>query len=351
MATLADVARAVGIAPSTASRALNRPELVRPEVVERVHAAAERLGYAPNPFARSLRWRDSRTLGLIVPDNTNPFFAEVARGIEEACFRAGYTLMLCNSDQSLEKEAAQARALYGKRVDGVLMFNASDASAATIKWLIERDVPVVLVERRLAVRGADCVISDNRNGVREAMIHLKDSGHRRIACLLRDPGVSHYRERLEAYIAAGRELQLEDLRDLVRTGLSTYADGQWAATELLTGDNPPSALLCLSDTLALGALRGATLARRRVPQDVAVVGFGNTEMSAYTQPPLTSVGQERLAVGSAAVRLLLERIKKPFSASRTPRSRIRIIPTRLVVRESSAMHSETAVVALNPVES
>lgn len=333
MATLADVARAVGVASSTASRALNRPEMVRPDVVARVQAAAIHLGYTPNPFARSLRLRDSRTLGLIVPDNTNPFFAEVARGIEEACFRAGYTLILCNSDQSLEKEAAQARVLYDKRADGVLLFNASDRSATTVDWLVERGLPVVLVERRLPGHGVDSVISDNRGGVRQAMLHLRNIGRLRVACLLRDPDVSHYAERLDAYRVSVADLGLDDDPALIRTGLTTYADGQWAASELLLGPHPPTALLCFSDTLALGALRGVTLAELRVPDDVAVVGFGNTEMSAFTQPPLTTVAQQRLAVGSAAVRLLLQRLKT--EAARTARARTKVISTHLVVREST----------------
>src|SRR5687767_8003818 len=148
MASLTDVARAAGVSTSTASRALTRPEMVRPEVVERIREIAERLGYTANPFARSLRLQASKTVGLIVPDNTNPFFAEVARGIEAACFRAGYTLILCNSDRSLEKEAAQAAVLSEKRVDGVLMFNTRDGSAGTVSWLQERGLPVVLLERR-----------------------------------------------------------------------------------------------------------------------------------------------------------------------------------------------------------
>src|SRR6266545_3582815 len=122
--------------------------MVRPELAAQVRALATQLGYVPNHFARSLRVQESKTLGLIVPDSTNPFFAEVARGIEAACFRAGYTLILCNSDRSVEKELAQARVLSEKRVDGVLLFSTSDASAATLDWMVKRSLPAVLIERR-----------------------------------------------------------------------------------------------------------------------------------------------------------------------------------------------------------
>src|SRR5687767_10300517 len=217
MASLTDVARAAGVSTSTASRALTRPEMVRPEVVERIREIAEQLGYTANPFARSLRLQSSRTLGLIVPDSTNPFFAEVARGIEAACFRAGYTLILCNSDRSLEKEAAQAAVLSQQRAAGVLLFTASDQSAATIQWLQAKGVPVVLVERRSvgpAGLGVDCVVSDNRTGVRQAVEHLAASGYRRIACLAGPLESSHYAERVDAFLEATASYGLPSGRHL-----------------------------------------------------------------------------------------------------------------------------------------
>lgn len=334
MAALIDVARRAGVSPSTASRALNRPELVSREVVARVRAIAEELGYAPNPFARSLRVQDSRTLGLIVPDSTNPFFAEVAKGIEAACFGAGYTLVLCNSERSLAKEAAQARVLYEKRVDGVLMFNASDASAATIEWLGARDLPVVLLERRPAGPAVDCVVSDNAGGVRAAIEHLAALGHRRIGCLMGDLETSHYIERLAAFRAAVAELRLDADPSLVRSDLITFADGQWAAAALLKDGAPPSALFCATDTLAIGAIRGAGLAGWRVPEDLAVVGYGDTEIASYTRPSITAVAQDKLTVGTAAVQILLRRIAQRAAGTR-PRPRVKLVPTRLMVRESS----------------
>ncbi|HEX2036203.1 MAG TPA: LacI family DNA-binding transcriptional regulator [Chloroflexota bacterium] len=342
-ASLADVARKVGVSTSTASRALTRPEMVRPQVVERVRRVAQELGYVANPFARSLRVQESKTLGLIVPDSTNPFFAEVARGIEAACFRAGYTLILCNSDRSLEKEASQARVLAEKRVDGVLLFNISDDSAPTIAWLQAIGVPVVLVERSLpalppaGVQGAggvDCVVSDNRAGVRRALEHLAALGHRRVACLAGDLRASQYAARVAAYQEAVPALGLEAHPALVRAGLVTYADGQRAAQELLLLSRAPTALLCTTDTLAIGALRGAAVLGRRVPEEVAVVGYGNTELTAFTNPPLTSVGQQRLAVGARAVRLVLRRLAQR-AAGRRPEARTYVVPTRLVVREST----------------
>jgi LacI family transcriptional regulator len=336
MADLADVARQAGVSTSTASRALNRPEMVSREVVMRVREAAETLGYAPNPFARSLRARVSKTLGLIVPDNTNPFFAEVAKGIEAACFRAGYTLILCNSDRSLEKESAQARLLYEKRVDGVLLFNTSDASAPTIEWLLARSMPTVLLERRPPGLAVDCVISDNADGVRSAIAHLAGLGHRRIACLLGDLGTSHYAERLAAYRATVRELGLATEEDLVRTDLITYADGQRAAEDLVRGADPPTALFCATDTLAIGAVRGVAIAGRRVPDDVSIVGYGDTAPAAYQQPPLTAVAQEKLAVGARAVRVLLLRLAQ-HARGQEWQPRTQVVSTRLVVRQSSGV--------------
>lgn len=334
MVVLADVARRVGVSTSTASRALNRPELVRPEIVARVREAATLLGYAPNPFARSLRLQDSRTIGLIVPDNTNPFFAEVAKGVEEACFRAGYTLILCNSDRSLEKEAAQARVLHDKRVDGVLLFTTSDASGPTISWLQERSLPVVILERRVPGAAVDCVVSDNTGGARAAVRHLADRGHRRIACMLGDLGASHYRERLAAFRGAMGDFALDIPDRLVRTDLVTYADGQRAAIDLLEDEEPPTAIFCATDTLAIGAIRGAALIGRQVPGDVSIVGYGDIELGAYIRPSLTTVAQEKLAVGANAVRILLRR-QAQRAREKEWRPRTQVIATRLVVREST----------------
>ena len=320
---------------STASRALNRPELVSPPVADRVKALAEELGYAPNPFARSLRMQDSQTIGLIVPDNTNPFFAEVAKGVEAACFEAGYTLIFGNSERSLDKELAQARVLYEKRVDGVLVFNASDRSAPTLDWLIARDIPVVLLERHSPGPAVDAVLSDNPTGTRLAVEHLAALGHRRVGCLMGDLDANHYAERLSAFHAAVRDLGLEADADLVRPNLVAYQDGQHAAAELLALAHPPTALFCANDSLAIGAIRGAAVAGRRVPEDVSVVGYGDTEVAAYVQPPLTSVVQEKLAVGAEAVRVLLRRIAARDEPTAPPTERV--IPTRLAVRESTGL--------------
>jgi LacI family transcriptional regulator len=339
--SLSDVARRAGVSTSTASRALTRPEMVSRPVVERVRSIAGELGYTANPFARSLRVQESKTLGLIVPDSTNPFFAEVARGIEAACFRAGYTLILCNSDRSLEKEAAQARVLLEKRVDGALLFNVSDASAETIRWLQARELPVVLVERRPPGAGpnVDCVVSDNRAGVRAAIEHLAGRDHRRIACLAGDLAASHYAERVAAYHETVASLGLEADERLVQTGLVTYADGQAATQQVLALEAPPTAVFCTTDTLAIGALCGAAARERRVPEDVAVVGYGNTEITAFTQPPLTSVGQERLAVGARAVRVLLRRLVQR-AAGEQPEPQTVVVPTRLVMRQSTVPRVE-----------
>ncbi len=308
--------------------------MVSRDAAARVREVAEELSYVPNPFARSLRVQDSRTLGLLVPDNTNPFFAEVAKSIEAACFRAGYTLILCNTDRSLDKEAAQARVLYEKRVDGVLMFNTSDGSADTIAWLIGRSTPVVLLERRASGTPVDAVVSDNVTGVRLAMDHLASMGHRRIACLNGDRDVSHYVERRAAYVEAVRALDLVDDPDYIQEGLVGYADGEAAATTLLGLAHPPTALFCFNDTLAIGAMRGLDLAGMRTPEDVAVVGYGDTLLASYARPTLTSVVQDKPQVAVQAVRLVLSRIVQR-AAGEEWQPRTYVVPTRLVVRDSS----------------
>lgn len=334
VADLAEVARRAGVSGSTVSRALNRPDMVRPELVKRIRAIAEELGYSPNPFARSLRVRGSRTLGLIIPDNTNPFFAEVAKGIVAACSQAGYTLILCNSDRSLTKEAEQARVLHDKRVDGVLLFNVDDESADTVAWLLKRSLPVVVIERRPPRIGADCVLSDNAGGIASAVEHLYVLGHRDVALLNGDVRSSHYAQRLRAFEEAMASRGLPTPPEMVTGRLITYADGQRTAADLLRRAHPPTALLCATDTLAVGALRGAALAGKRVPEDAAIVGYGDIELASYTQPPLTSVVQDKPTVGAKAVRLLLRRAEQQKKGE-TWRPRVEIVPTRLAIRGST----------------
>jgi len=181
----------------------------------------------------------------------------------------------------------------------------------------------------------DCVVSDNAAGVRAALEHLASLGHWSVGCLMGDVASSHYAERLAAFRAAVQDLALSADDRLIRTGLVTYADGQRAALELLALERPPSALFCATDSFAVGAIRAVYLAGKTVPRDVAVVGYGNTELTAFTQPPLTVVHQDKLAVGALAVRVLLGRIAQRARGERW-RPRIHVLPTRLVVRESTA---------------
>jgi LacI family transcriptional regulator len=339
---LAEVARESGVSVSTASRALNRPEMVSPEVVGRIREIAKRLGYAPNPFARSLRLQASKTIGLIVPDNTNPFFAEVAKGVEAACFRAGYTLVLCNSDRSHHKEADQARVLLDNRVDGVLIFTVDDASVPAISWLRDHAVPVVVMERHIPGLEVDCVVSDNAGGVCAALQHLAALGHQRVAMLCGDPAAAHYAERLATFQQCAADLSLDAPPHWIRTKLNSFADGQNDAIELLSAADRPSAIFCATDTLAIGAIRAAARCGLRVPGELSVIGFGDIEVASYVQPPLTTVAQQKFVAGDLAVRLLLRRIRRRGSDRPPPSTNV--IVTQLIVRESTgpASHATTA---------
>ena len=269
-----------------------------------------------------------------MPDSTNPFFAEVAKGIEDACFRAGYALVRCNSDRSPEKEFAQARLLREKRVDGVLLFSIGEASGDTITWLQVHSLPVLLLERRSSQAAVDCVVSDNAAGVRAAIDHLARLGHRRVACLIGNLDAAHYADRLTAYEEAVRDFGLIEEASFVRSELTSYADGLSATVDLLQLSGPPTALFCATDTLAIGALRGTATAGKRIPGDISIVGYGDIELAAFVQPPLTSVVQEKETVGAKAVRLLLRRVGQQ-QEGRSWRASVQVVPTRLVVREST----------------
>jgi DNA-binding LacI/PurR family transcriptional regulator len=333
-ARLVDIARLAGVHPSTVSRALHRSELVRPEVARLVQKTADELEYTPNRFGRSLQSRKSNTIGLIIPDAGNPLFSEVSQSIEAACYAIGYTLILCYSERNISKESAQAKILLENGVDGILMFNASDLSRDCVAWISSRGVPVVLLERRSPGPKVDCVLSDNTCGIRLLVEHLYSLGHRRIACLLDVITVSHYAERLSSFQQAAADFGIDPDPALIRTGLFSYADGKRTALDLASAAKPPTAFLCGSDTLAIGVMNGLKQIGSDIPGDFSVTGYGDTQISLYVNPTLTTVNGSKEEIGGHAVRLLLSRVRAGGGAAQR-QVETKVLPVRLIVRGST----------------
>lgn len=331
-----DVAEKAGVSVTTVSHVVNNTRKVNPETRDRVKKAMQALGYHPNVLARSLRRGESHTIGIILPDSTNPYFAEVVRGIEDASFSQGYSVILCNSDNDLEKEFLYTNVLLEKQVDGVI-FVAAGLSAKNIRTLEIRGVPFVLIDRRVPDTEADYVLGDNQGGALLATKHLIELGHQMIACLAGPKGVKLSSERIAGYRQALEAANLMFNPRWVAEGDFQYQSGYDAAQSLLSNQPVPSAIFACNDLMAMGIYRYAHEKGLSIPDELSIVGFDDVRLAAYANPPLTTVRQSKHEMGSLAIRLLMERMNQPDLAPR-----LEVLATELIVRESTARSLQIA---------
>jgi LacI family transcriptional regulator len=288
----------------------------------------EELNYQPSAVARSLRRKETQTIGMMVPDSANPFFAEVARGIEDTSFEQEYSVILCNSDGDMEKEQFYINVLVEKRVDGII-FVAVGGSAQHIRNLLERDMPLVVVDREIADVEVDSVLTDNLQGGYLATKHLIELGHRRIGCITGPSDLTPSAERVIGYKRALMERNLAVNENLILKGDFQYESGYQAVREFLAMDEPPTAVFACNDLMAVGAISGVRENGGRVPEDLAIVGFDDIALASFTNPPLTTIAQPQYEIGVLAAQMLMERIKDKAMPPRR-----RLLKTTLVVRES-----------------
>ena len=331
-ATLRDVARVAGVHPGTVSRALNPQTrgLVNERTARRVLAAAEELGYRPNPIARGLRTNRSHTIGVLVPDLLNPLFAAVVRGIEDGLREAGYTPLIANTDNDAEREQVAFEAMNARQVDGFIA-----ATARRDHWLLadqaSSGAKVVLVNRRVDSDAIPAVTGDDREGVCLAVEHLARLGHRRIAHLAGSQTLYTGWSRHEGFVDAMHRWQLELDPDLVVfSGAFTEREGARCCGELLDRRRDFTAIVAGNDLLALGCYDALRERAIRCPDDVSVVGFNDMPFIGRLAPPLTSVRIPQREVGTVAADLLLQRLADGGGPARE----ILLEPT-LVVRGST----------------
>jgi LacI family transcriptional regulator len=288
------------------------------------------LGYQPNVLARSLRRGETHTIGIILPDSANPYFAEVVRGIEDTSFSKNYSVILCNSDNDLEKERLYINVLLEKQVDGIICV-AAGLSLGNIHHLQKRGLPLVLVDRRVPDVDVDYVLADNQQGGWQATQHLIDLGHHSIACIAGPAGVQLSSERIGGYRLALQSADINYDPRWVVVGDFQYQSGYSAARDLFESGIPPTAIFACNDLMAIGVYRYAHEVGLRVPEQLSIVGFDDVHLAAYTNPPLTTIRQSKHEMGSLAARLLLERMAQPDLAPR-----VEILDTQLVIRGSAA---------------
>ncbi|MDX8520975.1 LacI family DNA-binding transcriptional regulator [Mesorhizobium dulcispinae] len=329
MTTIADVARYAGVSVATVSHVMNRTRHVEPETAERVRAAITALRYSPNSLARSLRRGETKTIGLLLPDNSNPFFASVARQIEDAGFVAGYTVILCNSDGSAEKEERYLSVLMAKQIDGLIFAGSSDH--ARVFASLSTAVPAVLLDREIHSVHVDSVLVDHDHGGYLAGRYLVGLGHKRIGVIGGPRDSSSSPARLRGFTRALEEAGLALSPSSVVDSDYHFAGGRLAMERLMEQAPEITAVFACNDLMAMGAITALRSRGLRVPDDMSLVGFDDIPYAVTTWPPLTTIAQPVEKIGTRAVSLLLERVGEPTAPSRRE-----VLAPVLVERESCA---------------
>ena len=300
--SLRDVAKAAKVSVGTVSNVLNRSEVVAPKTLARVQATIKELGFVPNGFARNLRSGQSRTLGLIVPDVSNPFFTEVARGVEDAASKRDYAVFLCNSDMSATKEERYVNVLIQQQVRGVLITPA-DMKSDRLDVMRDRGISVALLDREIKGRKQCSVSVDDVHGGQIAIEYLAGLGHKNIAWVCGPESIPQVADRgagvAKAAKVAGSKIET------IRVSLMNATNGEEAARRILELDMLPTAIFCANDLLALGVMRALLASKVRIPEQVSVLGYDNIEFAPSAAVPLSSIAQPSYQMGVTAADLLL----------------------------------------------
>jgi LacI family transcriptional regulator len=331
--TINDLARRLGISASTVSRALRNHPDISDETKARVMAAATAANYQPNLIAQSLQTRRSNNLGVIVPEIRNTFFSNVISGIEEVAYQSGYTILVCQSNDTRAREEINIRALAANRVAGMLVSVSQETeSAEHLQQVIDQGVPLVLFDRIIEGLNTDLVVVDDLVGARAAVTHLIERGRRAIAHLAGAKALYVSRKRQEGYQAALMAAGLPVNPEMVVHGGYHEEDGWRGAEQLLSAGTSIDAIFAINDPVALGALFYCQEHGIRVPEDVAIVGFSNNPNSRLVRPQLTTVNQPATEMGKTVARMLLERLE-PNEIEIAPRKIV--LKTELIIRASS----------------
>jgi len=335
--TIRDVAELASVSIGTVSNVLNNPSLVAAPTLERVLAAIEQTGFVRSTAAHQLRGGKSRSIGIVILDVANPFFTEMVRGAEEALRDDGYVVVLCSTDESPDRERHYLRLLEEHRVEGVLITPA-ERDLSELARLSARGIPTVLLDRAAPGHALCSVTVDDVRGGELAAAHLFQQGHTRLVFVNGPPTIRQCADRRRGARRAARQAGLvadDAVVELVVPGLTTD-QGERCVDEILALTPSVGAVMCANDLLALGVLRGLGERGKRVPDEVAVVGYDDVSFASMLSPSLTSVRQPKFEIGAAGAEMLLEESRAHTHVHRE----VRFEP-ELIVRASSGSGSMT----------
>ena len=330
MATMKDVAQLAGVSTATVSRALMNPEKVSSSTRKRVEEAVLEAGYSPNSLARNLRRNESKTIVAIVPDICDPYYTEIIRGIEDAAMEHGYLVLLGDSGQQKKRESSFVNLVFTKQADGMLLLGTDlpfDVSKPEQKNL----PPMVMACEFAPELELPTVHIDNLTSAFEAVNYLTQMGHKRVAQIAGPDTAVLCQFREQGYQQALRRSGITRNPDYSVGGDFSFESGAQAVRQLLALSEPPTAIFCHNDTMAIGAIQEAKRLGTRVPQDLSVVGFDDIQFAQYCDPPLTTISQPRYEIGRQAMLMMLELLR-----GNDVQAGSRLLETQLVVRDSAA---------------
>jgi LacI family transcriptional regulator len=327
--TIEDVARECGVGKMTVSRVINGAHLVSASTATRVRAAIRKLGYEPNEAARILKGRSSHTIGLIIPDLADAFFAACAHAVQQFAAKHHYLTLLLATERDPDSEARELAMMKSRNIAGILLVPSSPESIRHLQDVRARGLPVVMLDRTFPGLDAGEVMVENEQGARKAVKHLVDHGHRSILCVGYDSQFNSIGLRIEGYEKAMKEAGLHPEVLIADEPTATVPK----LMQQLRSANPPTALFALNNVTTLNVLQALRRENIRIPDKVAIIGFDDFEMAAMLDVPLTAVRQPAAEVGRSATRLLLDWIRSRSPELRAANQRI-LLPTELVIRRS-----------------
>ncbi|HKX77068.1 MAG TPA: LacI family DNA-binding transcriptional regulator [Novosphingobium sp.] len=336
MTNIRDIARLAGVSVATVSRALAKPEVVRPATIKKVKQAITQLGYSPNLVASSLRRQRSDTIIVVVPDIHNPFYSGVVQGIENIAHDNGYKILLGETQNNQERLDHYTAMLTSKGADGLILLGSRLPTIVQDSLAEDREppIPLVLACERFDGLSSPSVEIDNVAASRLATEHLIELGHRRIATISGPKDNPLSGDRLQGYRAALKAAHIRFDRNLVVEGDFSIRSGYAAMTRLMAQDVRPTALFCANDEMAIGAQKAAREAGLKLPADLAMAGFDDIRFAEYAEPPLTTIAQPTVEIGEVAMRLMMGVLNG--TAARGARI---ILPHELIKRASSGLAS------------
>ncbi|QZT35976.1 LacI family transcriptional regulator [Halosquirtibacter xylanolyticus] len=330
--TIKDIAKELGISASTVSRALKNHPDISQKTRDAVHELADKLNYQPNAVALSLKNSRTHTIGVIIPEIVHYFFSSVISGIEDVAYDAGFSVMICQSNEKYEREVTNAQTLLSNRVEGILVSVTKESDNFDhLKQFSRRGIPLIFFDRDAKEIEGDRILIDDIGAGYKATKHLIQSGCKRIAHLCGPQSLEIAQKRLQGYKQALEEAGITFIPEYV-IDADNFELGKVATRQLLSLDTPPDGIFAVNDLTAIGAIKAVHNKGLHIPKDIAIVGFSSGRFSDITEPTLTSVDQHGYEMGAKATQLLIERIE----SEEDPETFVNhFIETNLIIRESS----------------